>query len=145
MDLKLNRPATVRGRLIIEGGRVVGDCEVTAQAADKRENRYYDPTTRVNEDGTFELKFVRSGTQTIRLNSTWSGESSINVDLKEGEVLEGIELHGVADRKSISEQMKNRTFRVTVLNGDGQPVPKQQLWLSSQHRMSLNLEPLAGD
>ena len=67
------------------------------------------------------------------------------MDLKEGEVLEGIGLHGVADGNSISEQMKNRTFRVTVLNDDGQPVPKQQLWLSSQHRMSLNLEPLAGD
>ncbi|MDB5387564.1 MAG: blaR1, partial [Planctomycetaceae bacterium] len=144
-DLQLNRPATIRGRLVIDGDRIVGDRGVTAQAADRRENRYYSPTTKVNEDGTFELKFVRSGKQTIRQTSTWSGNSSVNVDLKEGEVLEGIELRGDADKKSISEQVKKREFRVTVLNREGQPVPEQQLWLSKRHRMSLNLGALAGD
>ena len=144
-DLKLNRPATVRGRLVIDEGLSVGDREVTAEAADKRENNYYDPKTKVNADGTFELKFLRPGKQTIHLGRMRPSKSSVEVELKEGEIRQRIELRAVSDSKAITEQMKKRTFRVKVLNGDGQPIANQQLWLSTQYRMSLNLEAFAGD
>lgn len=144
-DLKLNRPATVRGRLVINEGLSIGDREVTAEAADKRENNYYDPTTKVNADGTFELKFLRPGKQIIHLGRTRPSKSSVEVELKEGEIRQGIELRTVSDFKAITEQMKKRTFRVTVLNGDGQPIVNQQLWLSTRHPMSLNLEAFSGD
>jgi beta-lactamase regulating signal transducer with metallopeptidase domain len=144
-DLKLSRPATVRGRLVVDEGLSIGDREITSEAADKRENNYYQPTTKVNDDGTFELKFVRPGKQIIHLGHMRPSQSSVEVELKEGEVLEGIELRAVSDFKAVTEQMKKRTFRVTVLNGDGQPAANQQLWLSAQHRMSLNLEAFSGD
>ncbi len=57
------RPATVRGKIVMPKDQAVGDIEVRAQAADLRENRYYDPTTKAAEEGSFELKFIRPGKQ----------------------------------------------------------------------------------
>lgn len=141
-DFKLSRPATVRGRLVIDGDRIVGDREVTAQAADLRENRYYDPTVKVKEDGSFELKFIRPGRQRIQLKPRGT---VVEVDLKEGQVLEGVELRGEPDRRSITSQMKNRTFRVKILDSSGLPAAGQQIRLNTDHPLSLNFYELAGD
>ncbi len=142
IDFKLSRPATVRGRMVIDGDRIVGDREVTAQAADLRENRYYDPTAKVKEDGSFELKFLRPGRQRIQLKPRGT---TVEVDLLEGQVLEGIELHGEPDPQSITTQMKNRKFRVSILDSAGQPASSQQIRLSMVHPSSLNFYELFGD
>lgn len=141
-DFKLSRPATVRGRMAIDGDRIVGDREVTAQAADLRENRYYDPTVKVKEDGSFELKFLRPGRQRIQLKPRGT---AVEVDLQEGQILEGVELRGELDPQSITSQMKNRKFRVTILDGAGQPAAGQQIRLSTDHPSSLNFYELFGD
>ncbi len=97
-DLKLTRPATVRGRVIAGPDKALVDVKVRAAAADLRENRYYVPTVKVNRDGTFELKFIRPGKQDIQVSPFWlspgqapAGTSHL-VELAEGEVLEGVEL-----------------------------------------------------
>ena len=68
--LKLTRPATVKGRVKADGGNVAG-LQVRAHAADLRGNRYYDPTTKTKEDGTFELKFIRPGKHYIQVEPFW--------------------------------------------------------------------------
>ncbi len=67
--------------------------EVRAQAADLRDNRYYDPTTRTDADGHYELKFVRSGPQNIQAAPFWfPGQTPESqnwpVDIKEGQTFE---------------------------------------------------------
>lgn len=98
-ELQLTEPATIRGRVVLkepgEGG--VGGLDVRAHAFDKRENRYYDPKTQTNEDGTFELKFVRPGKHYVQVEPFWlSAEEAPHgsrvVEVKAGETLEGIEL-----------------------------------------------------
>jgi hypothetical protein len=95
-NLQLNMPAVIRGQVIVDG-RGVGNRGVRTHAFDKRENRYYDPTTQTKEDGTFELSFVRPGKHYLQAEPFWlSAENaplgSKIIDVKAGEVLEGIEL-----------------------------------------------------
>ncbi|XZE48873.1 carboxypeptidase-like regulatory domain-containing protein [Planctomycetaceae bacterium SH248] len=96
-DLVLTRSATVRGRILGVGPSVEGT-EVRAHAKDMRENRYYDPTTKVKADGTFELKFIRPGEHYIQVEPfafpsvETPQPSTAIVTLKAGEVLEGVEL-----------------------------------------------------
>ena len=71
VEIRLTRPATVRGRVVDAQGRPVARREVRASAADRRENRYYDPTTRTAADGTYELKFIRPGEQFIQVAPFW--------------------------------------------------------------------------
>jgi protocatechuate 3,4-dioxygenase beta subunit len=71
VTLTLTRPATVRGKVVDEKGRPVANREVRASAADKLENRYYDPTTTTKEDGTFELRFIRPGEHFIQVAPFW--------------------------------------------------------------------------
>jgi hypothetical protein len=59
VTLRLTRPAIVRRKVVDAKGKAVAGREVRAQAIDKLENRYYDPTTTTQEDGTFELKYLR--------------------------------------------------------------------------------------
>ena len=61
----------MRGKVLDANGKPVVGHEVKAQAADKRENRYYDPTTKTNERGEFELRFVRAGKQIIQAEPFW--------------------------------------------------------------------------
>ena len=65
VELRLTRPATVRGRVVDEQGKPVARVEVRAQATDGRENPIYDPTTQTKEDGTFELTHLRATEQQI--------------------------------------------------------------------------------
>ena len=98
VDLRLTRPASVKGRVVGPDGKPIAGREVRASAADKLENRYYDPTTRTNPDGTFELRFVRAGDQHIQVAPFWleadqapAGTSKL-MTLSEGKAEEGIEL-----------------------------------------------------
>lgn len=71
VELRLTRPATVHGRVTDLEDKPVANREVRASAADLLENRYYDPTTKTNKDGIFELKYVRSGRQFIQVAPFW--------------------------------------------------------------------------
>lgn len=63
--ISLSRPCAVRGIVIDRNGRPIADHEVIAQSSDKKENRYYDPMTRSDANGRFELNFIRPGRHTI--------------------------------------------------------------------------------
>jgi protocatechuate 3,4-dioxygenase beta subunit len=71
VELKLTRPATVRGRVTDLSGQPMANRQVRAAAADLLENRYYDPTVLTAADGTFELKFIRPGEQHIQVYPFW--------------------------------------------------------------------------
>ncbi|HEV3302654.1 MAG TPA: carboxypeptidase regulatory-like domain-containing protein [Planctomycetaceae bacterium] len=135
-DFKLMRGATVRGRILSEAGRVVGNREVRAQAADMRENRYYDPTVKVRADGSFELKFVRPSKQYIQVSPFWLqasdavGRSSVLIDLKPGEVRERIELTVVPWAQPVAASLSERAFRVHILDHAGKPAANQALSVS---------------
>jgi hypothetical protein len=104
VTIRLTRPAIVRGRVIDAAGQPVTGREVRASAADKQENRYYDPTTKTRADGTFELRFIRPGAQHIQVAPFWlyaesaPTESSRTVTLAEGETKTGIELTAAPER-----------------------------------------------
>jgi Carboxypeptidase regulatory-like domain len=136
MEFKLARGATVRGRVVSEAGRLVGNREVRAQAADLRENRYYDPTVKVRNDGSFELKFVRPGKQYIQVSPFWlragdaNGSSSVVIDLKPGEIREGIELTVAPWAQPVAASLSERTFRIHILDHAGKPAANQALSVS---------------
>ncbi len=72
---------------------------------DKLGNRYYDPATKTDDNGYFELKFVRPGKHYIQLSTklktrdTPEGESMV-VTLEAGKAFDGIELI-VADKTNL--------------------------------------------
>ena len=71
VELTLTRPVVVRGKVVDHQGNPAPYCDVRAHAADKFENRYYDPTTTTKPDGTFELKFLRAGEQFVQAAPFW--------------------------------------------------------------------------
>jgi Carboxypeptidase regulatory-like domain len=71
VEIRLTRPATVRGRVTDAGGRPVPGRQVRASAADRLENRYYDPTATTADDGSYELKFIRPGEHFIQVAPFW--------------------------------------------------------------------------
>ena len=73
VEIRLRRPAIVRGRALDKAGDPVVGQTVQASAADKLENRYYDPQATTDREGRFELKFVRPGKQTVRLEVAQEG------------------------------------------------------------------------
>jgi len=97
VTLTLARPATVRGRLVDASGAPVTGREVRASAADRLENRYYDPTTTTGEDGTYTLRFLRPGEQFIQVAPFWldarqaPAGMSHSVKLSGGETKEGVD------------------------------------------------------
>ncbi len=102
VDIQLHRPATVQGRVTTRDGRSLKGLEVRAHAADKRGNRYYDPTTKTNDDGSFEVSHIRPGKHFIQVEpfqleaERAPSESSFVIELKEGETKAGVllELQG---------------------------------------------------
>lgn len=87
----------VRGKVVTEGGRGVAGRKVRAHSKDLQENRYYDPTVTTQEDGSFELKFIRPGDNWIQvepfyLSAAGAPSGSIVVTLEEGQLLEDVEL-----------------------------------------------------
>jgi protocatechuate 3,4-dioxygenase beta subunit len=102
LDIRLTRPATVRGRVLDRQGKPVARREVRASAVDKLENRYYDPTTTTDADGRFELKFIRPGEQYIQAAPFWLDAAQAPagtqlLELTAGELHEGVELQAEPD------------------------------------------------
>jgi hypothetical protein len=104
VEIRLTRPATVRGLVVDERGKPVAYREVRAHAADNRENRYYDPTVKTHEDGTFELPFIRPGEQHIQAAPFWMSvehgpkDATKTVTLDAGQTVAGIKLIGHGER-----------------------------------------------
>ncbi len=75
-----------------------------ASAADRLENRYYDPTTTTGSDGRYELKFIRAGQQFIQVAPfALNGElgpqgTSRLLTLSEGESKDGVDFRVSKDR-----------------------------------------------
>jgi protocatechuate 3,4-dioxygenase beta subunit len=96
--LQLTRPGAVRGKVVDGDGKPVRNHRVRTQPADYLENRYYDPETRTNENGEFELKFVRPGEHFVQADPFWlvdneaESEASKRITVKPGETVDGIEL-----------------------------------------------------
>jgi beta-lactamase regulating signal transducer with metallopeptidase domain/thiol-disulfide isomerase/thioredoxin/protocatechuate 3,4-dioxygenase beta subunit len=127
LDLQLTEPAIVRGRVLL-GGRGIGGRDVRTHDFDKRENRYYDPTTQTKEDGTFELKFVRPGKHYLQVEPFWlSAEQapagSKVIEVKAGQILEGIELTAAPVPKEISPEIAGLPFKARILDAQNRPVP----------------------
>ncbi len=104
VEMRLTRGATVRGRVVDKLGKPLPYCEVRAHAVDKWENRYYDPTVKTKEDGTFELPFIRPGEHYIQAAPFWltaedgPAKASTKMTLADGQNVEGIELLGSVER-----------------------------------------------
>jgi protocatechuate 3,4-dioxygenase beta subunit len=102
INISLHQPAMVRGKVTAPQGQSVKELLVRAHAHDKRGNRYYDPSTRTNPDGTFEIRFIRPGKHYIQVEPMWSkaedgpAEAWTIIELKEGETKEGLRLRSVA-------------------------------------------------
>ncbi len=129
LKLKLSRPSVVRGKVTLPGGEPAAGLEVRAHAADLRENRYYDPTTKSGDDGTFELRFVRPGKQYIQVEPFYLAAgaaprpSTKLVELEEGQVLEGIELTSEPTQQPAAAAANiDRVFKVKVVDQQDQPV-----------------------
>lgn len=67
IELKLTRPCVVRGKVLDAQGKPIANQIVKSQPDDWMENRYYDPATKTNDKGEFELKFVRAGEQYVQI------------------------------------------------------------------------------
>jgi beta-lactamase regulating signal transducer with metallopeptidase domain/protocatechuate 3,4-dioxygenase beta subunit len=97
-ELQLTRPGVVRGRVVDGNGKPIRNHRVRTQSADYRENRYYNPETRTNDSGEFELKFVRPGEHFVQADPFWlvdneaESESSRRITVEAGKTVDGIEL-----------------------------------------------------
>ncbi len=90
LDLKLTRPVVVRGSVVDKNGHVVAHAEVRAVQADKRANRYYDPTTETDAAGRFQLRFVSPGRHFVQVAPFWlSAEEAPNPSSKTIEAQDG--------------------------------------------------------
>ena len=105
VEIRLSRPATVRGRVTDAAGRPVAKREVRASAADLLENRYYDPTVKTAKDGTYELRFIRPGEQFIQVTPFWLDPrqapegTSRTLALTTGESRDGIDFPASGPRR----------------------------------------------
>lgn len=150
MNIQLTRPATARGRIVAEGDRDLGGREVRTHAVDRRENRYYDPTTRTNADGTFELKFIRPGERYVQVEPFWLDAAAAPegttafVELAPGEVVENIELKVADSSQPVMPAVTQREFTIQLLDENETPLPEYELILSGYGRQA-NLNALVGD
>ena len=80
IELQLTRPGIVRGKVVDADGKPVSKHRVRTHAADKLENRYYDPETHTNERGEFELRFVRPGEHYVQADPFWHADENANSD-----------------------------------------------------------------
>lgn len=102
--MRLTRPATIRGRVRDPEGRPISGREIRATPTDRLENRYYDPTTRTREDGTYELKFLRPAEQSIQVAPFWIDPtqaplgSYVTLTLGPGESRDGVDFEVQAQK-----------------------------------------------
>jgi hypothetical protein len=96
--LTLTRGATVKGKAVNADGTPAVGKRVQATTNDGKDNRYYVPETRTDEEGNFELKFVRAGEVRVQVEPFWlqsnggPGSSTQSIALEAGESKEGVEL-----------------------------------------------------
>ncbi|HZW35249.1 MAG TPA: carboxypeptidase-like regulatory domain-containing protein [Isosphaeraceae bacterium] len=99
VELRLTRPAIVRGRVLDFQGKPVPRCEVRARASDRLEQHIYGPITKSDQTGRFELRFLRSGRQYIWAGKViYFGEDDASDDSRRvltvaaGQIREGVDL-----------------------------------------------------
>ncbi|MDQ3330161.1 MAG: carboxypeptidase-like regulatory domain-containing protein [Planctomycetota bacterium] len=96
VELRLTRPATVRGRVTDSQGRPKRGIDVRAVSGDERDNRYYVPTTKTGDDGRYELRFVAPGEHHVQVEPFWlagegGGRGTRDVELAAGDVIEDVD------------------------------------------------------
>ncbi len=69
--IELEKPASVKGKVLDSSGNPVPNHKVRSHAFDKLGNRYYDPTTRTDKNGNFEIKFIRPGKHYVQAYPFW--------------------------------------------------------------------------
>jgi len=69
--IELGQPASVKGKVFDSSGNPAANHKVRSHAFDKLGNRYYDPTTRTDKNGNFEIKFIRAGKHYIQAYPFW--------------------------------------------------------------------------
>jgi protocatechuate 3,4-dioxygenase beta subunit len=105
ITIRLTRPSTVSGSVVDAAGKPVANREVRAVAADLLENRYYDPTTRTDKNGRFELKFVRPGEHNIQAAPFWlraknaPDGTSVRVKAEAGQTTADVKLNAGQDER----------------------------------------------
>ena len=99
VELRLTRPATVRGRVLDTQGTPVIGCEVRARATDRLEQHYYGPITKTDDKGRFEFRFLRPGKQYVWAGNVYyfgeddpSDDSRRVLTVAAGQVTEGVDL-----------------------------------------------------
>jgi protocatechuate 3,4-dioxygenase beta subunit len=125
--ITLTRPATVRGHVVDESGKPLAGRDVRASAADRLENRYYDPTTKTDANGDFVLKFIRPGDQFIEAAPFWLREDdppkghSIKVTLNAGDAKAGVNLTARTSTRFFTheEQLRLAIERAAKAKKDG--------------------------
>lgn len=142
--LKLNRPGTIRGRVKVAEGQILGRRDVRAVPMDNRSNRYYVPTAKTKPDGTFELKFVRPGKHHVQVAPFWlhakdaPGKSSSIVTLEAGGAVDGLELEVPADARPALPAYATRQFFAMVVDEDDRPVPNALIGFNMQWNTNRN-------
>jgi len=97
----LGKPASVKGKVLDSSGNPVPNHKVRSQAFDKLGNRYYDPTTRADENGNFEIKFIRPGKHYVQAYPFWltaeqaPEKTSKIIKLEPGQTIYEVELVAV--------------------------------------------------
>ncbi|MFC1552774.1 carboxypeptidase regulatory-like domain-containing protein [Candidatus Latescibacterota bacterium] len=99
-DIKLTRPASVKGRVVYENGSPRGNHRVRVTPVDMRGNGVYDPQISTDKEGNFTLDFISPGENYIqpypynRLDLDNEKTEMIGevVKFKPGDEIEGIEL-----------------------------------------------------
>ncbi len=71
MDIKLNQPCRVKGRVVTPSGKGSSGIIVRATAADFCGNRYFNPSTVTDEKGLFVLEYLRPGKHYIQAEPFW--------------------------------------------------------------------------
>jgi protocatechuate 3,4-dioxygenase beta subunit/beta-lactamase regulating signal transducer with metallopeptidase domain len=106
VELRLTRPATVRGIVKTTDGKPAVGIDVRATDVNNRDNRYYHPTTKTDKQGRFELKFVSPGKHFIQSAPFWlqsdqaPGRTSALVELKDGETKEDVSIETPQDSQT---------------------------------------------
>lgn len=96
VELKLTRPATVRGRIVDAQGVGLANVRVSADATDKLDNGYYVPPGATTDGGGgFELGFLRPGDYWLRAGTVGMKQFTIDEGADLGDVELQVDLQAV--------------------------------------------------
>ncbi len=71
IDITLNHPCRIKGRVVTLAGKGSPGVKVRATAADFRGNRYFNPSAVTDENGRFVLEYLRPGKHYIQTEPFW--------------------------------------------------------------------------